>query len=372
MTRTVLAYSGGLETSIAIPWLRERSAGGGPGGEVVAVIVDFGRQPDLVERREHALALGAVRCHVVDVRDRFVRELVLPALQAGAFAAARSPMVAAIARPLIARTLVDIARMEGAGAVAFGGGSRGRLPLESLTRALADTLKIVVPSRTWDMADAQLVDYARAHGVMTPGESRLQKISANLWGRSLEFDPAHDAWDTIPEDVFTLTRSGEAAPNQPAYVELEFDSGVPVRVNGIEMPLVEMIESLEIIAGTHGVGRSDTMVTSPDGTTREIAEAPAAAILQMAHAELLSLAADVDLARRVASGARHYSDLIREGHWFSPARDALDAVGASAQSRVSGVVRLRLYKGDCRVAGRRASSAPPVHTPSTLLVKAHS
>jgi argininosuccinate synthase len=355
MKRIVLAYSGGLVSSAAIPWLAAHAD-----AEIVAVVMDVGRKTGLVEARERALALGAVRCHVVDVRDEFARDYVLPALRAGVFDEDRSWLPSALSRPLVARKLVEVARMEHASAIAYGSG-RGydRASLDALTAALDPSLERIAPERTWGMSPAELTAYARAHGISNaeaPGEPH--EIAANLWGRSAGLDLAHDSWAEVPEDVYRLTRDAADAPDQPAYLDIEFERGNPTRVNGIEMLQLEMIESLETIAGAHGIGRADTIATRPDGTKyREISEAPAAAILHAAYRDLAALVLPPDLVALIARSGQTYSDLIQDGRWFSETREALDAFTRSVQAHVSGSIRLRLFKGDCRVAGRAARAA---------------
>jgi argininosuccinate synthase len=363
MKRVVLAYSGGLETSAAIPWLAEQyGEGNAPGdrAEVIAVMVDVGRKPGLVEARARALALGATRCHVVDVREEFARDYVLPTLQAGAFYDDRSPLPSALARPLIARKIVDVARMEHATGIAYGGG-RGYdgASLDVLIRSADTSFELIAPARLWRMSPATLLAYAESHGIsVAPPPGSPHQIAANVWGRSIALDQAQDPWSEVPEDIFELTRAAEGTPDQPAYLDIEFERGVPTRVNGIEMLLLEMIESLETIAGAHGIGRTDTIVSRPDGTKyREICEAPAAVILHTAHRELEKLLLPADLIRLIHRTGRTYSDLIQSGRWFSETREALDAFTRSVQTHLSGTIRLRLFKGECRVAGRAARAA---------------
>jgi argininosuccinate synthase len=363
MKRIVLAYSGGLETSAAIPWLAEHF-GGRPSAservEIIGVMVDVGRKPGLVEARERALALGALRCHVVDARDEFVRDYVVPTLQAGAFYDDRSPLPSALARPLIARKIVDVARMENATAIAYGGG-RGYdgAPLDVLIRSVEGSFELIAPARLWGMSSAALLTYAASHGITVsapPGSPH--RVAANVWGRSIVCDPAQDPWTDVPEGVFDLTRAAEETPHQAAYLDIEFERGLPTRVNGIEMLPLEMLESLETIAGAHGIGRTDTIVSRPDGTKyREICEAPAAVILHTAHRELETALLPSDLMRLIHHTGRTYVDLIQSGRWFSETREALDAFTRSVQSHLSGTIRLRLFKGDCRVAGRAAHRA---------------
>jgi argininosuccinate synthase len=348
-----MGYSGGIETSAAIARLAERAASN---TEVVAVILDLGRREELVEQRERALTLGAVRCHVVDSREDLVRRYILPALQAGAFDDARGWMPSAIARPLIAKTIVDIARMEAADTVVYGGSAMSRGSLDALVRSLNPSLRTLAPSDVCEMSKSAVLEYARARDIPATVGSDWQKVSANLWGRSVALDRVQDPPTGVPDDTYVLTRSADECPNRPAYVELEFEAGVPSRVNGIEMPIVEMIESLEIIGGTHGVGRTDTPAGSGDGTAcREIGEAPAAALLQLAQRELRSLRLAPDVAARVEESGRAYAQLIQSGAWFSPARQTIDAFISSLQPALSGSIRLRLFKGDCTVSTLVAS-----------------
>ena len=365
MTRIVLAHSGSFETSAAIPWLADHfssaaTSGGTSPAEVIAVIVETGRRTDLVELREQALALGALRCHVVDSREEFAREYVLPALQAQAFSGERPPLSAALARAIVARKVVELARMEEASAIAFGCGRvDDRAPLGVLIRALDPSFELVVPSALWAMSDSDLRQYAKRRNIQRlSGLDGAQQVTANVWGRLVMFDLQQNSWTEPSEDLYMLTRAPKDCPDQPAYVEVEFERGVPVRVNCIEMPLLEMIESLETIGGTHGVGRTDSIVTRLDGQRiRHIGEAPAAAILQMAHRELEGMVTPPELARLVSEVGGAYANLVQTGGWFSQTRAALDGFTAAIQPTVTGWIRLRLFKGDCRIVGRRAPVA---------------
>jgi argininosuccinate synthase len=288
MRRVVLAFDGGSETSLAIPWLLDGARDGCTATEVVAVILDVGRGAALVAVRERALALGAVRCHVIDAREEFARDHLLPALHAGTFDPGRSPQFATLAYPLLAKTLVDVARMEHAGAIAVPAGrSTDSQTIEALVRALDSSLDVLVPARMWNMSPEALAAYARAHNVDAPADaSGAPAVDANVWGRTMTLDPGATLAQ-ISEPMYVITRSPEHAPDQPADLDIEFDDGVPVRVNGIDMTLLEMFESLEIIGGTHGIGRTDVVTTGADGRQRrEIAESPAAAILSAARSAL--------------------------------------------------------------------------------------
>jgi argininosuccinate synthase len=356
MERIVLAYSGGLDTSVAIAWLAERYA-----AEVIAVTLDLGQGRELTDVRERALAVGAARAHVLDVRDEFASEYILPALQAGALYEDRYPLATALGRPLIARKLVEVARMEGATTIAHGcnGKANDELRLELGVRALDPSIRILAPARSWGMSRTEEIEYARARRIPIPSTiDSPYTVDTNLWGRSIERGVLEDTWRESPEDIYALTRSPQSCPNEPAYVEVEFERGVPVRTNGVEMPLVELIESVETIAGAHGVGRIDMVENATSGVkSREIYEAPAAVVLHTAHSELAKLVIPRELERLAHDLGRAYADLAYNGRWFSPTREAIDAFMATIQPRVTGAVRLKLFKGDCRVVGRRSPMA---------------
>jgi argininosuccinate synthase len=354
--RIVLAYSGGLDTSIAIAWLAEKYD-----AEVIAVTLDIGQGRELTDVRERALAVGAARAHVLDVRDEFARQYILPALQAGALYEDRYPLATALGRPLIAKKLVEIAKLEGARIVAHGcnGKANDELRLELGVKALDPSLTVLAPARMWGMSRDQEVEYARARriSIPTPAEGPYT-VDTNLRGRSIERGVLEDPWQESPEDIYALTRSPRDCPDEPAYVEVEFDTGVPLRANGIEMPLVELIESVETIAGAHGVGRIDMVENATTGAkSREIYEAPAAVVLHTAQSELQKLVIPRELERLAHDLGRAYADLAYNGRWFSPTREAIDAFMGTIQPRVTGAVRLKLFKGDCRVVGRRSPMA---------------
>ncbi|HET7219947.1 MAG TPA: argininosuccinate synthase domain-containing protein [Vicinamibacterales bacterium] len=288
MKRVVLAYDGGGETSIAIPWLGDADNGGRGAAEVVAMVLDVGRGAALVEVRERALALGAVRCHVIDAREEFARDYILPALHAGAFADGRSPQVATLQYPLIAKKLVDVARMEDADAIAVPAGrATDTETIEMLVRSLEPSREIIVPANHGMMSGDAVRGYARAHGVDLEANAAMPAVDANIWGRAITIDLDATPSLASPVPAYELTRSPEHAPDQSADLEIEFEAGTPVRVNGIDMSLVEMIESLETIGGSHGIGRVDLTTTGRDGRRyREISESPAAAILGTAWTAL--------------------------------------------------------------------------------------
>lgn len=337
--RIVLAYSGDLTTSVAIRWLAERYH-----AEVITVTLDVGQGAELTDVRERALAAGAVRAHVIDAREELVREYGLPALRAGALSAAGDPLAEPLARALIARRLVDLARMESASAVAFGSG------LDRLVREADPSLAIIALTRIGDMDPEEVAEYARVRSlrIPAPGDA-AERVRSNVWGRSARSGSVADA-------RYSLTRSADECADDPAYLQIDFDGGVPVRANGIEMPPVELIESLDIIAGSHGVGRISASA-GVDGLGRAAVEAPAAVLLDAAHDALEALVLPPDLRRLKQELAREYAGLTRDGGWFSPTRVAIDGFARAIADRVTGSVRLVLSKGTFEVVDRQSLRA---------------
>jgi argininosuccinate synthase len=364
MQRIVLAYSGGLDTSVAIPWLAERYT-----ADIIAVTLDLGQGRELDAVRERALATGAARCHVIDVQDEFAQEYILPALQANALYEDQYPLATALGRPLIAKKLVEIAQQEGATAIAHGCTGKGndQVRLDVGVRALDASLSVIAPARIWGMTRADEIEYARARGIAVPATIESPySTDANLWGRSIECGVLEDPWIEPPEEIFTLTKAPGATPDIPAYLEIAFEAGVPVAVNGIPMPLVELIRSVSTIAGAHGVGRIDVVENRLVGIkSREIYEAPAAVALHAAHRELEALVVPRDLHRVKRDLAVRYADLVYNGLWFTPTREAIDAFVASVQTRVTGTVRLKLFKGSLLVVGRTSPWALYEHALAT-------
>ncbi len=351
MTRIVLAYSGGLDTSVAVPWLKEKY-----GAEVVAVTLDLGQGRELNQIRERAMSTGAIRCHVLDVREEFARTYILPALQADALYEDRYPLATALSRPLIARKLVDIARMENATAIAHGCTGKGndQVRIDVSARALDPAITVIAPAREWGMTRTEEIAYARARNISVPTTmASPYSTDQNLWGRSIECGLLEDPWNEPPEDIYTLTKAPGDAPAAPAYVEIQWQDGVPTSINGVEMSLVELINSLETIAGVHGVGRIDMVENRLTGIkSREIYEAPAALLLHAAHRELEGFVIPKDLQRLKQRLSQDYADIVYNGLWFSPARSAIDAFVQHIQPRVTGTIRLKLYKGHHHVVGR--------------------
>ena len=360
----MLAYSGGLDTSVAIPWLKEKY-----GAEIIAVTLDLGQGRELNQIRERAMSTGAIRCHVLDVREEFARDYILPALQADALYEERYPLATALSRPLIAKKLVEIAHMENATAIAHGCTGKGndQVRLDVSARAIDPAISVIAPAREWGMTRPDEIAYARARNVSVPTTiASPYSTDQNLWGRSIECGVLEDPWTEPPADIYTLTKSPADAPTVAAYVEIEWQNGVPTAVNGVEMPLVELINSLETIAGVHGVGRIDMVENRLVGIkSREIYEAPAGLLLHQAHRELEGLVIPRDLLRLKQRLSQEYADIVYNGLWFSPTRSAIDAFVQNIQPRVSGTIRLKLYKGDCRVVGRKSAFALYEHSLAT-------
>ncbi|MEO5741066.1 MAG: argininosuccinate synthase [Vicinamibacterales bacterium] len=354
--RIILAYSGGLDTSVAIPWLKEKY-----GAEIIAVTLDLGQGRELNQIRDRATSTGAIRCHVLDAREEFARDYILPALQADAIYEERYPLATALSRPLIARKLVDIAHMENATAIAHGCTGKGndQVRIEVSARAIDPAISVIAPAREWGMTRSDEIAYARARNVSVPTTlASPYSTDQNIWGRSIECGVLEDPWQEPPDDIYTLTKASAEAPAVPAYVEIEWQNGVPTAVNGVEMPLVELIDSLETIAGVHGVGRIDMVENRLVGIkSREIYEAPAALVLHQAHRELEGLVIPKDLQRVKYRLSQEYADIVYNGLWFSPMRSAIDAFMQNIQPRVTGTIRLKLYKGDCRIVGRQSEFA---------------
>ncbi len=364
MERIVLAYSGGLDTSVAIPWLRDAC-----GAEVIAVTVDLGQGPDLEAVRDRALAAGAVRAHVLDLREELARDYILPALKADAVSEDRCPLGTALGRPLIAHALMKIAGIEQTTVVAHGGAVRGRdwARLDVALQALDPTLRVLAPARDWAMTRPEAVAYAgQQHIPLPPTVSSPFNADGNLWGRSVTGGVLDDPWTEPPEEIYAMTKPPAERPPEPAYVEIAFERGAPAAINGVAMPLLDVLSSLTTIAGAHGVGRLDRIEDGPAGVkTRTVYEAPAAVVLHTAHKELQALVTTEELARFSRGVSLQYADVVRKGLWYSPLREALDAFVDRVQERVTGVVRLKLFKGDCHVVGRRSPHALCDHAAAT-------
>jgi len=351
MAKVVLAYSGGLDTSVAVRWLMDRY-----GLEVVTLTANLGDDVDLETARRKALAIGAVDAYVIDARQEFVDDYVLPALQAGALYEGTYPLATALARPLIARLLVNVARETGAGLIAHGCTGKGndQVRFDVATTALAPDLKVIAPIREWRMSREEEIEYAQQHGIpVSVDVGSPYSTDSNLWGRSVECGILEDPALAPPEEAYEWTVSAEIAPDTPQEIEIDFDGGVPVALDGEDMPPVVLIETLNAIGGRHGVGRIDMIENRLIGLkSREIYEAPAATILHAAHAAVEDLTLTKDSLRFNDTVRATYADLIYNGLWFGTLRRDLAAYAGSAQRNVTGTARVKLFKGSCAVNGR--------------------
>jgi argininosuccinate synthase len=354
--KIVLAYSGGLDTSVAVRWLAERHD-----AEVIALLVDVGQGVDVATARRRAAQAGASELVVADCRAEFARDYVLPVLRAGALYERRYPLVSALSRPLIAAKQVEVARDRGADAVAHGCTGKGndQVRFEVATAALAPDLETLAPVRDWHWTREEQVAWARDHGIEVPVKAgAAYSIDENLWGRSIEAGPLEDPWHAPDEDAFALTRSTAEAPDEPQDVVVRFVDGVPVALDGRELALDELILEAAAVAGRHGVGRLDTIENRLVGIkSREVYEVPAAALLLAAHRGVEELVLDRDLQATKHALADTYATLVYNGLWFGPHRAAIDAFMAATQVGVTGEARVRLFKGALSVTGRRAERA---------------
>ena len=348
--RVVLAYSGGLDTSVAVRWMAEEW-----GVEVVAVAVDVGQGGDFGLLKERALAAGAVEVVVVDCRAEYARDFVAPALRANALYEGRYPLVSSLSRPVIVRHLVEAARAFGADAVAHGCTGKGndQVRFEVSVRALAPDLDVLAPVRMWGLTREDSIDYAARWDIpVNVTRASPYSIDENLWGKAIECGVLEDPWASPPEDIFTLTRRTAA---EPVEIVVAFEEGIPVAVDGQPMPLHELVGHVGAIAGSFGWGRVDMIESRRVGIkSREVYECPGALALLLAHADLEGLTLERDVFHEKARLEPRWAELVYDGLWFSPLKAALDAFIAETQRYVTGEVRLRCEPGGCWVAGRRS------------------
>ncbi|MEA2433247.1 MAG: argininosuccinate synthase [Actinomycetota bacterium] len=354
MKKVVLAYSGGLDTSVAVAWLREQ------GYDVVAVAVDVGQPGDLHEAIVRAEQLGAVDARLVDARERYASSFVLPALQANALYQGRYPLVSALSRPLISEILIEVAKETGATAVAHGCTGKGndQVRFEVSLSALAPEIEVLAPVRDWGMNRDETISYAQERDlpVVTTRKSPYS-IDENLWGRSIECGVLEDPWNSPPEDIYELTSSPGDAP-EPVDVEIGFDKGIPVSIDGEALGLLNAVESLGKIAGSYGFGRIDMIEDRLVGIkSREVYEAPAALALIAAHQDLENMTLERSVAREKRRLEATWTQLVYEGLWFSPLRTAIDRFIESTSEAVTGDVRVRFAGGSCLPVGRRSPNA---------------
>jgi len=348
--RVVLAYSGGLDTSVAVRWMAEEW-----GVEVVAVAVDVGQGGDMDLLRERALAAGAVEVVVVECRAQYADEFVAPALKANALYEGRYPLVSSLSRPIIVEHLVEAARAYGADGVAHGCTGKGndQVRFEVSTRALAPDLEVLAPVRTWGLTRDDSIAYAERHGIpVSVTRASPYSIDENLWGKAIECGVLEDPWEAPPDEVYTLTRP---TATDPVDLVVAFEAGLPVAVDGVRMGLADLVGHVGGVVGSYGWGRVDMVESRRVGIkSREVYECPGALALILAHADLEGLTLERDVAHEKARLEPRWSELVYDGMWHSPLKAALDAFVEETQRYVTGEVRLRCEPGRCTVTGRRS------------------
>src|SRR5438309_6501567 len=351
--KVVLAYSGGLDTSVMVPWIGEKY-----NLDVVAFTVDLGQGEEIQRIKQKALKTGAIDAVALDARNLFVDYFVWPALMAGAMYEGKYPLATALGRPLIAKLMVDVAKQHNAAAVAHGCTGKGndQVRFDVTFQTLAPHLKIIAPVREWKMTRDEEIKFAAKHGIEVEAKAESPySIDQNIFGRSIEAGVLEDPWVEPREDAFQWTTDPAKAPNEPAYVEIEFEHGRPVGLNGQKIDGVPLLERLNELGGRHGVGRIDHVENRLVGIkSREIYEAPAAVILHEAHRELESLCLSKQAQRFKTLVAQEYADLIYNGLWANAYLQDLFAFVASSQRFVSGFVKVKLYKGKATVGGRKS------------------
>jgi len=362
--KVVLAYSGGLDTSVAIRWLQETY-----GMDVIALTIDVGNERDIASVVARARQIGAARALTVDARSEFLNYFVWPALQAGAIYEGSYPLATALARPLIAKLLVDVARSEGASAVAHGCTGKGndQVRFDVSIMALAPDLQIIAPVREWSMTRDAEIAYAQEHGIPVAATSASPySVDANLWGRSVECGILEDPWVEPPADIWDWTADPATAPAEAAEITITFERGVPVALNGERLDAVTLVQRLNALAGAHGIGRIDHVENRLVGIkSREVYEAPAAITLFTAHRALEKLTLSRDQARVKELFAGEYARLIYNGLWYSALHGDILAFVRSSQQYVSGEVRLKLCRGVCAVVGSRSPHSLYQHALAT-------
>ncbi len=348
--RVVLAYSGGLDTSVAVRWMIEHL-----GVEVICLSADVGQEGTLDGNRDKALGAGAIAYEELDLREEFARDFLAPVIKANALYEGQYPLVSGLSRPLIVKHQVAMARKYGADGIAHGCTGKGndQVRFEVSSMALAPDLELVAPVRNWGFTREDSIAYAAEHGIPVGAtKEKLYSIDDNLWGRAIECGEMEDPWAEPPEGVWQMTRRTETEPRE---LTIGFSAGVPVSLDGVVMPLHELIIEANHIVGPYGFGRLDMVENRRVGIkSRETYEAPGALALMMAHADLESITIERDLQREKIRLEHRYAELVYDGLWFSPLRDALDAFIDASQQHVTGEVRLKLEPNRCYVVGRRS------------------
>ena len=353
--KVVLAYSGGLDTSVAVLWLQEQ------GYDVITFTADIGQTIDLQAVKNKALNVGALKSYVMDLREEFLNDFIWPSLKANAMYQGTYPLNSAYSRPLIAKKLAMIAKKEGAIAVAHGctGKGQDQVRIEVCTNALDPSLEVLAPVRDWHFTREAEMEYALEHGVPVRATAKSPySIDENMWGRSIECGVLENPWNEVPPDAFTLTVDASEAPDKGEYVEITFEKGVPIALNGNETDGVLLVKKLNEIGGKHGVGRIDMIEDRLVGfKSREVYECPAATILIKTHKALETLTLPKQLTNVKRDLENHYAELVYVGYWFSPLKDAIDAFIETTQQHVSGTVKIKLYKGSATVCGMKSEKS---------------
>jgi argininosuccinate synthase len=352
--KVVLAYSGGLDTSIIVPWLKENY-----GCEVITFTADLGQGDELEGLEEKALASGASKAYIEDLRGEFITEYIFPTMMAGAIYERKYLLGTSFARPLTAKRQVEIAEMEGADAVSHGCTGKGndQVRFELTYKALDPRLKVIAPWREWDIRSREdALKYAAEHNVpVAATEKSIYSRDRNIWHLSHEGGLLEDPWNEPEEGMYVLTVAPEEAPDEPQHIEIDFKEGVPKRIDGVAYGPVELVTKLNEIGGRHGVGRCDLVENRLVGMkSRGVYETPGGTILYIAHRELESVCLDRETLHYKELIAQRYAELVYYGQWFTPLREALDAFVAKTQETVTGTVRLKLYKGNCIVVSRKS------------------
>ena len=350
--KVVLAYSGGLDTSVAIRWLLENKA-----ENVIALAIDLGQGAELKPIQQKALKIGASESLVVDAKKEFVNDYIWPALFANAIYG-DYPLATALARPLIAKLLVEVAKRKKADAIAHGCTGKGndQVRFDVSTMALAPHLKIIAPAREWNMTREKSIEYAKRFNIPIPIKKKSPySVDLNVWGRSVECGILEDPWREPPEDAFALTKNPKISPSKPTYINIGFKNGIPVSLNGKRLDSIKLIQKLNQIAGSHGVGRIDQIENRVVGIkSREVYEAPGAVVLLKAHKDLESLTNTRESILFKSILDQKYAQLIYDGRWFNPLREAIDEFNKYIQKRVTGIIRVKLFKGNVTIVGRKS------------------
>ena len=352
--KIVLAYSGGLDTTVAVPWLQEKYD-----ADIITLTIDLG-MVDLESIRQRALTIGATEALTVDGRDTLVNEFLFPSLQAGTVYEEQYPLATALGRPLIARYLVEVAKEHGAYAIAHGCTGKGndQVRLEVGIAALGPGIDVIAPIRDWGMSREDEIEYGQARNLPINVDRSRFSTDENLWGRSVEAGELEDPWLEPPEDAYAWTSPVSETPDEPAYVEIHFECGVPTAVDGENMAGTDLINHLNTLSGAHGIGRIDHVENRLVGIkSREIYECPAATLLHTAHTALEAMTLTKDQARTKARIALEYADVVYNGLWFTAHRADLNAYVQSTQRYVTGDIKMRLHKGTGTVVGRQAPKA---------------